>query len=77
VELVIRLLGCWLLCKVFALYALHTDASHFCSNVCTWPRVTITLRFNFQGGDQNRTLTAALELSVMQQKLAVLCARAS
>jgi hypothetical protein len=29
VELVIRLLGCLLLCEVFALYALHRDASHF------------------------------------------------
>lgn len=27
---VIRLLGCCLLCKVFALCAFHTDASHFC-----------------------------------------------
>ena len=48
---VIRLLGCCLLCKVFALNAFHTDASHFCHTVCTLLRVTITLRFGFQNTD--------------------------
>jgi len=48
VEVVIRLLGCRLLCKVFALYALHTDASHSFATVCTWLHARITLRFSFQ-----------------------------
>jgi len=67
VEVVIRLLGCRLLCKVFALYALHTDASHSCATVCTWLHVRITLRFSFQHVHQNRILTAVLGLMVTQQ----------
>jgi hypothetical protein len=56
VEVVIRLLGCRLLCKVFALYALHTDASHSCATVCTWLRIRITLRFSFQHVHQKQNL---------------------
>lgn len=67
VEVVIRLLGCRLLCKVFALYALHTDASHSCAIVCTWLHVRITLRFSFQHVHQNRILTAVLDRMVTQQ----------
>jgi hypothetical protein len=75
VELVIRLPGHRLLGKVFALYALHADSSHFCSVVCTWPHVTIILKFSCRDGDQNRILTAVLDLSVMQQQLVVLYTR--
>jgi hypothetical protein len=67
VEVVIRLLGCRLLCKVFALYALHTDASHSCTTVRTWLHVRITLRFGFQHVHQNRILTAVLDRMVTQQ----------
>jgi len=67
VEVVIRLLGCWLLCKVFALYVLHTDASHSCAAVCTWLHGRITLRFNFQHVHQNRILTTALDRMVSQR----------
>lgn len=70
VVLVIRLLGCRLPCKVFALYALHADSSHFCCLVCTRPYVTA--KFSSWDGDQNRILTAVLDLSVMQQQLVVL-----
>lgn len=67
VEVVIRLLGCRLLCKVFALYALHTDASHSCAAFCTWLHARITLRFSFQHVHQNRILTAVLDRMVTQQ----------
>jgi predicted PurR-regulated permease PerM len=63
VEHVIRLLGCRLLGKVFALYALHTFSSRFRSVVWTWSYVTITLGFSCQDGDQNRILTAVPDLS--------------
>jgi hypothetical protein len=72
VELVIRLLACRLPCKVFALYALHTDSSHFCSIVCMRPYGTIIAKFSCWDRDQNRILTAVLDLSVMQQQLVVL-----
>lgn len=74
-QLVIRLLGCRLLGKVFALYALHTVSSQFRSIVSTWSYVTITLGFSCQVGDQNRILMAVLDLPVMQHQLVVLCAR--
>jgi hypothetical protein len=69
VELFIRLLGCWLLCEVFAWYARHRNASHFAHLLC----VALCYDNIEVGGDQTRTLTAALELSVMPQKLMVHC----
>lgn len=75
VEAVIRLLGCWLLCEVFALYALHTDTSHSCATVRTCLHVRITLRFIFQNVDQNRILTAGLDRMVTQHQIKVLFTR--
>lgn len=71
VEVVIRLLGCRLLLKAFALYALHTDASHSCATVCTWLHVRIALRFRFQLVHQNGILTAVPDMMVIK----VFCTR--